>query len=53
MRDVKGLEFIKKIRSLNINDGHTLDEVVSPQNPFGIVTSYKPMDITPVRGRMH
>ena len=44
IRDVKGLEFIKRIRSLNINEGHTLDEIVSPQNPFGIVTSYKPLD---------
>lgn len=44
IRDVIGLEFIKKIQSLNINNGETLDKVVSPQNPFGIVTSYKPLE---------
>ena len=44
IRDLKGLNFIKRIESLHINDDKTLDKVVSPQNPFGIVTSYKPLD---------
>lgn len=44
IRDVIGLNVIKKIEQLKINSGKTLDKVVSSQTPFGIITSYKPTD---------
>ncbi len=42
IRDVMGLNVVKRIAALNINDGKTLDKKVSSQTPFGIITSYKP-----------
>ena len=42
IRDVVGLNVIKKVQGLRINGGKTLDKVVSSQTPFGIITSYKP-----------
>lgn len=45
IRDVIGLNLIKKVENLNINDGKTLDKVVSSQTPFGIITSYKPTEL--------
>ena len=44
VRDVIGLNVVTKVKSLNINHGKTLDSVVSPQTPFGIITSYKPQE---------
>ena len=44
VRDVIGLNVVTKVRKLNINHGKTLDSVVSPQTPFGIITSYKPQE---------
>lgn len=42
IRDVVGLNVIKKVQKLKINNGKTLDKVVSSQTPFGIITSYQP-----------
>ena len=44
IRDAKGLSIVKKVKKQNINKGKTLDEKVSPQTPFGIITSYKPLE---------
>ncbi len=44
VRDSKGLEIVKKVLSLKINNGKTLDEIVSPQKPFGLSTNYKPLE---------
>ncbi len=44
IRDVVGLNVVDKIKSLKINGGITLDRSVSPQTPFGIITSYPPQD---------
>lgn len=44
IRDVIGLNVVSKVRDLNINNGKTLDAKVSPQTPFGIITSYKPLE---------
>jgi site-specific DNA-methyltransferase (adenine-specific) len=44
IRDVIGLNVVKKVESLKINSGKTLDNVVSSQTPFGIITSYKPTE---------
>ena len=45
IRDVIGLNVIKKVQNLKINNGKTMDKVVSSQTPFGIITSYKPTDV--------
>lgn len=42
IRDIQGLSIVNKIKSLNINNGKTLSEVVSPQKPFGLPTNYSP-----------
>lgn len=44
VRDNRGLEIVKKVMALKINNGKTLDEVVSPQKPFGLPTNYTPHD---------
>lgn len=44
VRDIMGLNIIKKVLSLKINGGKVLSDVVSPQTPFGIITSYQPKD---------
>lgn len=44
IRDAKGLNIVRKIEALNINNGANLSDVVSPQTPYGIITSYKPLD---------
>lgn len=44
IRDVIGLEVVKKVQNLKLNKGKTLDSVVSSQTPFGIITSYKPLE---------
>lgn len=44
VRDIIGLNVVKKIEQLNINNGKMLDNVVSSQTPFGIITSYKPTE---------
>lgn len=44
IRDNKGLEIVNKVKALNINNGKTLDEIVSPQKPFGLPTNYKPQE---------
>lgn len=42
VRDATGLAIINKINDLNINNNKKLSEVVSPQTPFGIISSYPP-----------
>lgn len=44
IRDVIGLTVVKRVEALNINDGKTLDAVVSSQTPYGIITSYQPLE---------
>ncbi len=44
IRDVIGLNVIKKVNALKVNRGKKLSEVVSSQTPFGIITSYKPLE---------
>ena len=44
IRDVIGLNVVNKVRQLSINDGKTLSTVVSPQTPYGIITSYQPLE---------
>ena len=44
IRDVIGLNVVKRVESMNVNGGKTLDSVVSSQTPFGIITSYKPTE---------
>ena len=44
IRDAKGLAFIKKIQALNINQGKTLDSIVSYRKPFGLPTNYVPRE---------
>lgn len=39
-----GVEIVKKIKSLNINNGKTLSETVSPSKPFGMRTFYEPQE---------
>lgn len=42
IRDAKGLAIVKKI--MEVHSGEYMDATVSGQNPFGILTSYKPLD---------
>ena len=44
IRDATGLSIIKKVSAQKINAGKVLSNVVSPQTPFGIITSYKPTE---------
>ena len=44
IRDIRGAKIVQRIKSLNINNGLTLENRVSSQKPFGIVTSYKPLE---------
>ncbi len=44
IRDVVGLKVINKIKSLKINNGRMMDSVVSSQTPYGIITSYTPVE---------
>lgn len=42
IRDSVGLDIVNRIISRKINNGKMLDESVSPQTPYGIITSYIP-----------
>lgn len=42
IRQNKDLQIVRKIKALNINNGATMDSVVSPSKPFGLRTFYKP-----------
>ena len=42
IRDNKALKIIKKIKDLNINNGRTLKDRISPSKPFGLRTNYDP-----------
>lgn len=44
VRDAMGLQIVKKVLSQNINNGNVLSDVVSSQTPFGIITSYEPLE---------
>lgn len=44
IRDAIGLNVVRKVNALSINNNAKLSDVVSPQTPFGIITSYKPLD---------
>ena len=44
VRDAMGLRIVKKIMAQNINEGKVLSDVVSSQTPFGIITSYEPLE---------
>lgn len=44
VRDAVGLSIINKVKHININHGKTLADVVSPQTPYGVITSYIPKE---------
>lgn len=44
VRDNRGLNIVKKVLALGINNGKTLDQIVSPQKPFGLPTNYIPRE---------
>lgn len=44
VRDNRGLNIVKKVLALKINNGKTLDQIVSPQKPFGLPTNYLPRE---------
>lgn len=44
VRQNNAVDIIHKIRSLNINNGKTLDKVVSSRKPFGLPTNYEPRE---------
>tara|TARA_Y100001958_G_C21243113_1_gene571732 strand:- start:2637 stop:4148 length:1512 start_codon:yes stop_codon:yes gene_type:complete len=42
IRDSQALQIIKNLKKLNINNGKTLSDRVSPRKPFGLPTNYLP-----------
>ena len=42
IRQNKAVDILKRIQSLKINDGKTLDARMSPRKPFGLPTNYEP-----------